>query len=286
MSEILNNPENVNRIHYFDYDVDSNGNATIGYGKYTAEVVIKYDGKSRKTDEVYYAQPNQIYFRRQFSYNKKGYLIQNMTYFGNETKSNDGYHFAYNKKGKVKMDTLLYEGKCKENNIYEYDRKGNLIATSYYYWEHLQTFTQYTYNKNGECSEVYIEHYEPYANVKTISYTQKIINQFDAKGNKVQVQQFGSDNQIQTTTNYTYNDQNQLIEEKSTNYQGAPFNWFQNEYDSGGNKIRIIYHASDEPTITEWKMQYEYDENGNWTTISTSIDGKPTEIETRKIEYK
>ncbi|HJY12203.1 MAG TPA: hypothetical protein VJ304_05405 [Flavobacterium sp.] len=57
------------------------------------------------------------------------------------------------------------------------------------------------------------------------------------------------------------------------------------KYDDNGNEIESISYNSKGRLIEKWSYEYEFDRNKNWIRKILFINGVPTEITEREIEY-
>ncbi|WP_324026364.1 hypothetical protein QSV08_02715 [Maribacter sp. BPC-D8] len=145
-------------------------------------------------------------------------------------------------------------------------------------------------------------------------YTQ-FTYEYDEKDNLVLEQTYNSDNTLDTKSTFTYNEKNQLIEENwfyadgalfvtlKSKYAGSGKKKYESRYRSNGNLFMSIdYNENgDESVILDYdpysqsevristamyKIEYEYDESGNWTNQKTLENNTPSYFIGRELEYR
>jgi len=187
----------------------------------------------------------------EYSYNDDGKILKQLSYNA-EGVVNHKRIYSYENGLAVTED--LYSGETLSRRyVNEYDANGKRIARK-------------RYDINGVLDQERI--YDMALNTyKEIGYNNdgevvsRAFGQYDEKGRIVKSTAYTMDGSIQTESGWIYDDNDLLIKE---------------ELVVAGDNAEFVY-------------DYEFDEQGNWTsrTVSEIVDGEPLKLETivREIEY-
>ncbi|WP_146106261.1 hypothetical protein [Aureicoccus marinus] len=108
---------------------------------------------------------------------------------------------------------------------------------------------------------------------------------YDEQGNKTQYSYYGSGGGRIQFQKFQYNSRNQLIKSLDYNRNGTLSSFYTVSYNTKGDIITKKFFDSSDVVYRTESYTYKYDTKGNWTRRIKSIDGKPTEIHSRTIEY-
>ncbi|MFK8376620.1 hypothetical protein [Capnocytophaga canimorsus] len=161
------------------------------------------------------------------------------------------YEYHFDKKGIITKITYTKEGVTDSKTFkYEYNKKGNPIKEYVYYGNELREY---------------------------------FVNVFDEKGNKINMEQYTSDGNLLSTTNYKYDKENNVIEIETTSTKDLPSEKYRLEYNAQNHVIAIYTEQKVEPIST---FVYQYDESGNWYQKKEfSYDGELRNTTAQTIEY-
>ena len=140
---------------------------------------------------------------------------------------------------------------------YKYDNKGNRVERTGYLSDDFVERWIMRYNDNGQLVTEYMVDEVP----DTIPTYMVKTFEYDNEGRLMSLISTDPDTQVNAIDRFEYNDKNDLIKHYSKNN-------FQR-----GTKETITY-------------KYTYDRNNNWTQRIEFMNGNPTKISERKIEYR
>jgi len=208
---------------------------------------------------------------------------------------------------KKDVEFLGSDGSLSYKTVFTYNDNHNLITE-----QSLNSDNEpikeirYSYNERGRLLKA------DYPKDETF-YTQ-FTYEYDEKDNLVLEQTYNSDNTLDTKSTFTYNEKDQLIEENwfyadgalfvtlKSKYAGSGKKKYESRYRSNGNLYMSIdfNEDGDQSAISEYdpksqseikistamyKIEYEYDESGNWTSQKTLENNTPSYFIVREFEY-
>lgn len=205
--------------------------------------------------------------------------------------------------------------------VLEFDEDGYLKKeTNYDQNEDMTGYREYTYT-DGICTAWYhyskdselessrviiFENGEP-VRVENDEKSSHPKDKFEFDGNKIVYEVlYNEDEDKKFSRRYTYNDDDLLVkyvEKEGDHSYKNEYEWsddglllsykfkgthsqlkYTYEYDEDNHCVKITRKSDGEKEITRYKY-LEYDEEGNWTKRLISVDGEPSSIEAREIEY-
>jgi hypothetical protein len=220
---------------------------------------------------------------------------------------------AANLKGKVvQIDKTFHDAAAKcvcpaaqkdecNKSIFTYDEKGNLKETSEIDDNgNVMVNTKYVYNRKGQCQEA-----NHYSSEKLVG--KELTCYKDKKATGIQV--FNEEGLLEKSYNYKY-EGDQITEEQTVDSEGKVIGTLSNEFGNGqlvsqtrrdteGNLLSVTKYTRNinndivEILISvpkdkaEYKLtlEYEYDEQGNWTKQTQLYNGEIQNITIRNITY-
>lgn len=227
----------------------------------------------------------RLLFTKEFD--EKGKLVRKYVYtFWDVVSYDHNTTYKYDPKGnlieKTKIQKILNLGKrdagyiealgddpINEKSFYTYDETNRIIKEVNYTFgkEGFHTndtpsnTVEYTYNEKGEL----IKEIGKTPNGRVTYQNYDAVYHYDKNGNKIQETKVFTTSPTKSTqtTTYSYNKENQLIEE-STENSGILRNnkHLKYEYDSNGRKTKVL-RSSQRDDKWEVSKTYSYDHNGN-----------------------
>ena len=160
-------------------------------------------------------------------YNEKGECISKTSLDPNQHINS--YSYEYDENGRIKRETYMYTSLYTPNDGsgYDYDNAGNLLG---YSLSGEVSVSEYFYSENGK--EVKI--------LTTLKYGNNIYN-----------------NTSYRTSYKTYDDHNNLIEEKYEYDNYCQVEKYEYTYDSNNNPIEIIWYNPVDSTQCKYEYEYE-----------------------------
>lgn len=185
--------------------------------------------------------------------------------------------YDYDVKGNMAEENLLGP-EFRWKNIY--DGKNRLLVDTFYRNGNLLDYTIYTYTKNSQNE---MRQYHPDGTIKLkVKFTYK----YDEKGNQIEKNGYNAIGKLSKRTTFKYDNKGNQIETNMYMEDGKLFYKVNNFYDSIGKVYETITYQLDISKDKNVTYKYEnIDKSGNWLRRTTFEDGKPIEIEERKIDY-
>ena len=112
----------------------------------------------------------------------------------------------------------------------------------------------------------------------------KEINTYDSSHNKIETIVFLASRNEQDITRCMYDKQNNKIEEVVTK-NNLMISKTHSRYDKGNNVIEILAYGINSNLQKHQKLQYQYDDANRWIRQITIVNGRPTSVILREIEY-
>ena len=233
---------------------------------------ISYNEKYKPTEENYYDNNNQLLGKTKYQYVDT--LINQENTYNSNGKLIRKIKYQYDKNNNaIKEETTDSTGNQSKLFLYEYDQNKNLLETKSYSEGKLLSSVKFIYDKKGRKIEFYRKNH--FYNNEEEKETYK----YDEKGNLLQQDNY-TNNSLLSSIFYSYDENNNLINEKRTCFEigvaWCPSYEKQYSYDKNNNLI--------EEKSENNKEEYIYDDNGNWTQRINMTDNIPHLIE-RIITY-
>ena len=259
------------------YKYDDKGNL-IEKNDYGADGILflkstsQYDDKGNKIEVNRYFADGILNWKKTYNYDEKGNLIEEKQFQYNEKKFGGGFYNA---------DGILYEMKT-----FEYGARGNVIETKP---------DVYKLKLKAELmAAIAAEPDSDLAGLK-LSFNKLETCEYDATGNKIEVNGFNADGSLNKMETFEYDDTGNKTEEKlylfgvmvTSNRTGetTPYRSKKTyKYDDKGNEIEVCSYESGILFMTEI-YEYKFDQYGNWIKKSSFENQIPKNIYERKYEY-
>lgn len=210
-------------------------------------------------------------------YNKDGNIVESISY--NEKKEIAyTWKHQYDPLGDCTL-RVFEDGRIKKEIFYRYENHKCVEEKEYVGKDEIKKIT-YAYDSKGllvEVNETFGEH------GKT-----KTINNYDAKGLKREANIYDGKDVLDLKQLYSYNDKEQLIEQAIFTGKNAPSYKRKFSYDAQGNMLtNLAFGDKGEINASDcFKYEYEYDQQGNWTTrITKNYDDVAEELADQKVVY-
>jgi competence protein ComGC len=184
-------------------------------------------------------------------FNDKGNIEEENFYDVSESLLNR-YRYQYNSEEKI-------------SSIIEYNSEGKEMGKSLFEYSDNEKTVQLL-DQNGE-----------------IKYLQKAV--LDEKGNKIKASIFDRDNKLIVVNKDEYKNNNR-ISSKTYNTNGELDFYWKFQHDDYGNEIVEESYNNKDVLQDKIKYKYEYDHLENWITKTKFVNGTPTLIFERKIQYR
>ena len=185
---------------------------------------------------------------------------------------------AFDDKGNVK-DIRFYNenNQITRNVVYKYDKKNRQIERRVVDKGVLNERFSYKYNSKGNM----IEQYSYFANGQI---AQKWIMEYDKNQNRTKISEYNHKNLLEKITYNTYDSKKNLIHQKEVDENENLQNEQTLVYDIYNNEIEKIQNSLSEGSFQR-KIDYTYDNQGNWTKKIQYFNQKPIKITQREIVY-
>ncbi len=216
--------KNINSITVFEYSATEE-NGTIIRGNLDRKVVYNYDIKENLIKQINYELGHNIEYKFSFiydesekmteenfsygddiirhriiyTYNTAGYLTGE-NFYGVNGSLLFRYEYTNDEKGNQTVsDYYNSEGKLSSRTTYNYDAKNNMIEMKYYNPATFLSWRKtFTYNSMGKQTKEFI--FDTFAE----TWSNKIIYEYDEKGNLTEQGHYGSDDIIGEKLTYKY----------------------------------------------------------------------------------
>jgi hypothetical protein len=204
---------------------------------------IKYNEKGEKTEELQMQSDGTISKKTVYVYNTDGKPIEIKNYSGDLNTSSGRTILQYGESGLLLRETS-YTGAGTESameTIYNYDSSGKLLSENY-----TQSYThkrEYLYGSNGKVQGE--KSYNTDGSKADEKYT------YDDRGNVLEKVTTLFPENKETTTNWKYDEHNQIIEEISVDPDGS---------------------------IRKYTINYTYNEDGEWITKESYYYDDPSAV--------
>lgn len=195
------NGELVEQGHKFKANFNKKGFITdMEYKTPNGEfkTIIKFDKNGyRVQSETFSKKDGKIVSKSVRTNNAQGKVTSDQNYDeqGNPTMKET---FAYNKKGLNTEKQMCYATQCFHKEVHSYDKKGNIITSTYYNSENKITQIVYnTYDKKG--NKIHAEEKDADGNL-----LYKYDFAYDKNQNQTQMKIFNSEGELEEQRDYTY----------------------------------------------------------------------------------
>lgn len=188
--------------------------------------------------------------------------------------------FRYNDHGKLASTQLLSPvGTLIRKYITHYDDRHNVIKETALAedatFKHLVLHKYNDQNKVAE--EIYIDSLRNNTYKQIYKYNNELlIDEISLKS---------PDDSLIKKTRYTYLADKKLDKAYNYNTRGELVSVKSYTYDELSNVVEVMEIFSEDKTHRNQTFQYSYDQQGNWTFLSESVNHEPGNIITRDIEY-
>jgi hypothetical protein len=206
----------------------------------------RYNPEGMLVETRFLFKDETIYLRSEYYYNPQGKLFM-------ERQNSDKIMFVYDPQGfLVKEVTYSPGGFLKSHIDYEVDAQGRREKETYYMSNAPTESTTYQYNRKGQVIESI--KYEKEGN-----FVEKRLFKYNTQGLVVRIRTYNKDNRLIKTSDKTYNPQGDCIR------------W---EVHNKTTKVKIVE-----------TYQYSYDTHNNWVSAVYFVNGSPTQIIERTLDY-
>lgn len=215
--------------------------------------VNTYDRGNFKLARHCYVGNDSLSYILRYYYNSQGKLACTKLFDPNEYLVSQ-YSTEYDDSMNVARETFLGEDATyKHLVIHVYDDQNKIKEDIFIDSVRNQTWKQaYQYNNLSQVKEIVLKSPDD-SLIKTTRYTYLSNNKVD------KATHYNSKEELVSTTDYTY--------------------------DRMDNIVEIIEFSPDNNSRQNKTYQYSYDEQGNWTLLSESVNHQPGNVITRQIEY-
>ncbi|AWH86703.1 hypothetical protein HYN59_17025 [Flavobacterium album] len=261
---------------------------------------IKYNGRENMLSKVQYIN-GQIGIKTENSRDKSGNITgiirRNadnsqidriaMTYegkklmekktFNNQDNPNDRITYVYDSNGNLKGENLYLGSEYVQvKNLYEYDGQNRKISESRYSKDKpLYTMT-YGYDGKNVTKKETTDGKGVVLNSEKSSY--------DKKGNLVKRYTIDNSDKSEVMDSYTYDSKGNVTSWTMTR-NNAPEMRVVYKYDGHNNATAVKTVNGKGEIIDDRTYTYEYDDKGNWTKKTVTLNNKPFTVVERKITY-
>lgn len=257
----------------------------LEYGPYGAmRTVIYRDDRNREVENYSYDSQGNLAFKNLSRYNADGQLVEGVSYDMEDSSLSSVITFIYDSNGnKIEEQIHNYNdiftgGETHYSFYFEYDRKGNVLRQTggQLHFEYL-----YEYDKNGKQTDEKVMDSTGRMFTRTLTMydangyvmQRQRINTRDAKENEKECSMFEYDangNQLR----YIYCD-------GDCKPQGS----IVKSYDGQNRIVEYLEVSSTGEVEATYTYKYKVDRYGNWTHKYVFLEGQPTYIIEREIEY-
>lgn len=270
----------LNDIKQYNLKGDVKAITEINYsvtGKYLTRILFNEEGFISEQSTY---NPDRSLIRKWVNtYDHDNLKISRHCYVGKDSLSYI-LRYYYNRQGKL-IWTKLFDPNEYLVSQYstEYDDSMNVVKETFLgedaSFKHLVVHTYDDQNKVKE--EVYID--------SVRNHTWKQIYQYNSLSQVKEIILKSPDDSLINTTRFTYLNNNKVDKAYHYNAKMELQSITDYAYDPMDNIVEIIELSPDNSTHQDKTYQYSYDEKGNWTFLSESVNHQPGNIITRKIEY-
>jgi YD repeat-containing protein len=203
----------------------------------------------------YYDKNNVLLFKEKYTYNDENKLLETTTYKGNGRFSSK-YKYSYSNRT-IRINTYDYNG----NNLGNFETK--------------------KIDNNGKVVEL----------IGSSGYS--YIYKYNSGGNIIERAHYLPDGEFNRKRIYKYDNLGNIIEEKMTQFDGRFGEQRKYKYDNLGNKIEELMYTNNELDFYTLTFKYEFEDKSNsffsskknWIKCIEFINGSPTKITERKLNY-
>jgi hypothetical protein len=246
---------------------------------FNSSIERKFDNSGVRYSSEIYRQDNKVVSITDFIYDANGHLIQSNYFHGNHKMKVNTTSYKYNELNQlIELKSVIESGEVFPE-YFKYDELGNKI----YHVDLSSTSRKYkiwTFNTKNLLTE------EKYLDSNWTSRTTFYMNS-DNKIDSSSVEDFSKN--VYTAESYIYlykyDDAGQLIEKIETTANGKIVlkrTYTNNSHGDPVNEVVFFFESNKTYTIS---YEYIYDDNMNWISKITKINGDLFKIESNKITY-
>lgn len=204
------------------------------------------------TEETTTEGPHDPYLKvkKTIAYDKDGYTLYR-------------YEYEYDQYGnEIKLIEINEDNSKSEYvTMYEYNANKQITKMRILFGGDLMQVTEYQYNGNGDSAKVLIYYPNRQTNTFDLTYTTEYI--YDDNNNLIKINTYDAQNTLISYYEYEYNDKGQEISEKQFEIQDKDKGLEllaeeKSEYDSEGNKIKTIFEMG----TLSYTKEFEYNSKG------------------------
>lgn len=246
-------------------------------GKYFTRILFNEQGYI--TEQASYNPDGTLIRKWVNTYDKDHLKLSRHCYVGNDSLSYI-LRYHYNSRGKL-ASTRLFDPNDYLISQYstEYDDSLNVVRETFLgedaTYKHLVVHTYDDQNKIKE--DIFID--------SVRHQTWKQAYQYNKLSQVKEITLKSPDDSLIKTTRYTYLPNNKVDKVAHYNAKMELLSTTDYTYDTMDNIVEILEYSPDNETHQNKTYQYSYDEQGNWTLLSETVNHQPGNIITRKIEY-
>lgn len=242
------------------------------------------DSLNREIENYSYDSQGNLAFKHLSKYNAEGQLVEGITYDMEDSSLSSKVAFEYDAKGNKieerfhKNKDMFTGGETQYSFYFEYDKKGNLVRQTggQAKFEYL-----YQYDKNGnEVDETVLEN--------TGRLFKQTLLSYDANGYVMQRQTIDNRTEGQTTrecSRFEYDTKGNQLRYVYCDGNCKPLNSVVKSYDEQNRIVEYLEVSSIGAVEATYTYKYKVDQYGNWTHKYVCLEGQPTYIIEREIEY-
>jgi hypothetical protein len=240
-----------------------------------------YDSSWNVTEMSSFHLDGKLVCKFTFKYNNSNQVIEQCNYNGSDSlvyKST----MIYDKYGN--LQEKIYVDKKKKDDFkctYKYDDRKNETEEYYPYYanDSLRGFKiiQKFDSRNNMTDQSYFNNKGGLASKNSMKY--------NSENEKIECINYGSKDSIRYKVTYKYNADHKLTEVTNYDATGNLTTHCTRTYDDHGNITEAVGYKSDGTIDEKYNAKWEYDDQGNWVSMTTTLNGKPQAITEWKTGY-
>ncbi len=256
------------------YNVKENPNSIE---KASIRRIFKYDKNGNRLEEKHYNEYDEedgvLTSRLIYKYKKKKNLVERTIY--DQYKKLIEKALYNENRLRVEDEDYSYGMNLHWRTVNKYDENQHIIKETRFVNDSLYDIVSYKYDEKKNLTE------ETHTNPQFSWNNQKFVNKYDENGNRIEILEYGNDEDLKFKTIYKYNDKKKCIEESVYDSNGTLCSHLLSKYNDEGKKIESAHYVVEDGLMQ--KDKYIVDEKTS-VSLRYNPDGELGRVAVSKFD--